>query len=64
MNNDNIINANDKLDIIDDKLGLIVGVIMYLNPETAQFNENDFIGFGTILSDLQKEIKEVKKLLD
>ncbi len=64
MSNENINNASDKLSVIDYKLGLISGVIMYLNPETAQFNENDFIGFGMILRDLQEEVKEAKKLLD
>ncbi len=64
MSNENINNASDKLSVIDYKLGLISGVIMYLNPETAQFNENDFIGFGMILRDLQEEVKEIKKLLD
>ncbi len=64
MSNENINNASDKLSVIDYKLGLISGVIMYLNPETTQFNENDFIGFGMILRDLQEEVKEIKKLLD
>ncbi len=64
MSNENIMDANDKLTLINDKIGLISSVIMYLNPETSQFNENDFIGFGMILSDLQEDIIEVKKLLD
>ncbi len=64
MSNENINNASDKLSVIDYKLGLISGVIMYLNPETSQFNESDFIGFGMILRDLQEEVKEIKKLLD
>jgi len=45
-------------------MGFIANMIMYVNLEIYQFSERDLVGFGMILSDLQEEIREVKKLLD
>ena len=63
MNENNINNASDKLNIIDDKIGFLTNMVLYINLDNYQFDENDLTGFGLILSDLQEEVKEVKKLL-
>ena len=63
MNKKNILNATDKLKIIDVKMGFISRVVMYIDIEDYQFNEDDRVGFGMILSDVQDEIKEIRKLL-
>ena len=55
--------ASDKLNIIDDKIGFLTNMVLYINLDNYQFDENDLTGFGLILSDLQEEVKEVKKLL-
>ena len=55
--------ASDKLNIIDDKIGFLTNMVLYINLQNYQFDENDLTGFGLILSDLQEEVKEVKKLL-
>ncbi len=63
MTEENKINANDKINIIYDKVTFITTMIMYINFDKYHFSEDDMAGFRTILSDLQEEVKEVKKLM-
>lgn len=64
MNRENINNACDKAYVIDYKIEFLANAIMYIDLETYHITKNDLVGLGMILNDLQKDIKEVKKLLD
>ena len=64
MSESNINDATDKLNVVDDKIGFLTNMVLYINLQNYQFDENDLTGFGLILSDLQEEIKKVKELLD
>ena len=63
MDEGNIIDADDKLNIIYDKINFIISIIFYIDFDKYSLNSNDMIGFWMILRDLQDEIKEVKELM-
>ncbi len=64
MNQENITNASNKLESVDDKLECIISAFAFINIDSCAFNDKDVSVFNLILKDLQKELKEVKKLLD
>ena len=63
MTTEDKLNANDKLNIIYNKISFISRMVMYMNDESYTFNSYDIWGFGIILGELQDEIKEVKDLV-
>ena len=60
---ENISNAIDKLENVDDKMECIISAISFIDIDSSIFNDKDVAGFNKILRDLQNEIRETKELL-
>ena len=47
---DNILNALEKLENVDDKMECIISAIAFINIDTSAFNDKDVAGFNKIFS--------------
>ena len=60
---DNNLKVLNKLQDINNKIGVMVSVCACIDVDMCTFEDDDVAGFSTILMDLQNNIKEVKELI-